>query len=80
MQMQLTDPIAIIGPKFYEGMHNKNASSFVKSLKDKEYFDVVNIVMRDYIGAEKCKEIIALNEYKGTVKSSKCDEFVNKCA
>lgn len=80
MQMQLTDPIAIIGPKFYEGMHNKNASSFVKSLKDKEYFDVVNIVMRDYIGAEKCKEIIALNEYKGTVKSSKCDEFANKCA
>ena len=80
MQMQLTDPVAFIGPKFYEGTHNKNASDFVKSLKDKEYFEYLNIVMRDYLGAGKAKEIIALNQFKGTLKAVLADEFAANCA
>lgn len=80
MQMQLTDPLAFIGPKFCEGTHAQNASDFVKSLKDKDFFDVVNIIMRDYLGPQKCKEIIALNEFKGTIKVALADEFSNNCA
>lgn len=80
MQMQLTDPVLFIGPKFYEGTHNERASAFVKSLKDKEYFEYLNIVMRDYLGAGKAKEIIALNQFKGTLKASLADEFATKCA
>ena len=79
MQMQLTDPIAIIGPKFYEGTHIGNAEGFISSLSEKEYFDKVNIIMRDFVGANKCKRIIALNKSKGTVASDKLGEFENKC-
>ena len=80
MQMQLTDPIAIIGPKFYEGTHNENATSFICCLQGKDYFDCVNIVMRDFIGAGKSKQIIALNKYKNTLKPETKSEFESKCA
>ena len=80
MQMQLTDPILIIGPQFYEGTHNENATSFIASLQGKDYFDCVNIVMRDFVGAEKSKRIIALNKYKNTLKPEKKSEFESKCA
>ena len=75
MQCQLTDPIFIAGPKFLEGTHNKNASNFVKNLANKDYFDCVNIIMRDYIGVGKCKEIIALNALKGNVIAEKAQDF-----
>lgn len=80
MQMQLTDPIAIIGPKFYEGTHDENATRFVSSLPGKDYFGRVNIIMRDFVGAEKCRQIIALNKDKGTIANDKLSEFVSKCA
>ena len=80
MQMQLTDPIAIIGPKFYEGTHNENATGFIATLQGKDYFDCVNIVMRDFIGAGKAKQIIALNKFKNTLKPETKSEFESKCA
>ena len=80
MQMQLTDPIAIIGPKFYEGTHDENATRFISSLPGKDYFGRVNIIMRDFVGAEKCRQIIALNKDKGTIVNDKLSEFVSKCA
>lgn len=80
MQCQLTDPIAIIGPKFLEGTHNKNASNFVKNLANEDYFDCVNIIMRDYLGASKCKEIIALNLAKGNIKDESVAIFTQETA
>ena len=80
MQMQLTDPIAIIGPKFYEGTHDENATRFISSLPGKDYFGRVNIIMRDFVGAEKCRQIIALNKDKETIANDKLSEFASKCA
>ena len=79
MQMQLTDPIAIIGPKFYEGTHDKNATSFISTLEGKDYFDCVNIIMRDFLGARKCKQIISLNIAKGTLKDGVKEDFAAMC-
>lgn len=80
MQCQLTDPIAIIGPRFLEGTHDKNASDFIKNLANADYFDCVNIIMRDYMGARKSKEIIALNAAKGNVAEDKTEYFVRQTA
>lgn len=80
MQMQLTDPILIIGPKFYEGTHNENATRFISTLEGKDYFDCVNIIMRDFLGAGKCKQIISLNIAKGTLKDGVKDDFAAMCA
>ncbi len=79
MQMQLTDPLLIIGPKFYEGTHNKNATRFISTLEGKDYFDCVNIIMRDFIGAGKCKQIISLNIAKGTLREGVKDDFAAMC-
>lgn len=79
MQCQLTDPIFIIGPKFLESTHTKNVSNFVESLKDKPYFNVVNIIMRDYMGTEKSNEIIYLNVFKGYVLKHRMTEFNEGC-
>ncbi len=79
MQMQLTDPVLIIGPKFYEGTHNENATSFISTIAGKDYFDCVNIIMRDFVGAGKCKQIIALNIAKGTLKEGVKDDFAVMC-
>lgn len=80
MQMQLTDPIAVIGPKFLESTHDKNASKFIKNLASADYFDCVNIIMRDYLGARKSKEIIALNIAKGNVEQTKIEQFEQEAA
>lgn len=80
MQCQLTDPIFIAGPKFLEGTHSKNASNFVKNLANEDYFDCVNIIMRDYLGADKCKEIIALNLAKGNIKDENIAIFTQETA
>jgi len=80
MQMQLTDPIAIVGPKFLESTHDKNASEFVKNLPNADYFDCVNIIMRDYLGARKSKEIIALNIAKNNVEQTKIALFEQETA
>ncbi len=80
MQCQLTDPIFIAGPKFLEGTHAKNASNFVKNLANEDYFDCVNIIMRDYLGADKCKEIIALNLAKGNIKDENIAIFTQETA
>lgn len=79
MQMQLTDPVLFIGPKFYEGTHDKNATEFISTLPGKEYFDRVNIIMRDFVGARKMRQILSLNKDKGTVQSAKLAEFETEC-
>ncbi len=80
MQMQLTDPLLFVGPKFYEGTHNQNATSFISALDGKDYFDCVNIIIRDFLGASKCKQIISLNIAKGTLKDGVKNDFATMCA
>lgn len=67
LQAQLTDPIFIVGPRVMESTHDKNVSEFIKALKDSDDLQYINVVMRDYVGARKNKEIIALNVAKGLV-------------
>ena len=54
--------------------------AILRSLPGKDYFGRVNIIMRDFVGAEKCRQIIALNKDKGTIANDKLSEFVSKCA
>ena len=39
--------------------------SKVKSFKDDENLKYLNVIMRDFLDASKCEEIINLNYYKG---------------
>lgn len=70
LQGQLTDPVFIVGPKVMEATHNDNMSAFVNGLKDSEYLQYINIIMRDFVGAKKNCEIIALNLSKGFVEDT----------
>lgn len=67
LQAQLTDPIFIVGPRVLESTHDKNVSSFINALKDSDDLQYINIVIRDFVGARKNKETIALNLAKGLV-------------
>ncbi len=80
MQMQLTDPVLIVGPQYREGTHVANAKNFIDSLPTKGYFDQVNIIMRDFLGESKSKQIISLNLPKGVVKQAMEQEFESRLA
>lgn len=68
LQAQLTDPVLIVGPKFMEATHDKNMSAYVNALKnDSEKLQYINVIMRDFVGARKNCEILALNLAKGLV-------------
>ena len=75
LQGQLTDNLLLRGPRFREATHSENMSKYVKSLKNSEDLEYINIVMRDFITSEKCREIIALNYYKNQVKTEYIDAF-----
>ena len=61
LQCQLTDGKLIFGPYSKEKKHDKNMSEFINSLKDKEYFNLINVLMRDFIDYDICNDIINLN-------------------
>lgn len=67
LQAQLTDPIFIVGPRVMESTHDKNVSEYIKAMKDSADLQYINIIMRDFVGARKNSEIIALNLAKGLV-------------
>lgn len=67
LQGQLTDPLVIIGPRIQEAGHNDNMSKYVNALRDSENLAYINIIMRDFVGAKKNMEIVALNYFKGNV-------------
>ena len=61
-----------------EYAHSEAMSTFVRAIKDnKQYLDVVNIVMRDFVeaDAEKTLSTLSLNYYKGYVKSASLDSY-----
>lgn len=67
LQAQLTDPIFIVGPRVMESTHDKNVSEYIIALQDSADLQYINVIMRDFVGARKNKEIIALNLAKGLV-------------
>lgn len=61
LQAQLTDDYLIFGPWAREKQHDKAITDYIDSLKEKIEFKHVNVIMRDYLTAEKCEQIINLN-------------------
>lgn len=64
LQGQLTDTKLIFGPYNKERSHNDNMNEYINILKDKDYFHLINIVMRDFINEDKATDIIKLNNIK----------------
>ena len=64
LQAQLTDANLIFGPYSKEKTNIKKISNYINSLKDKEELKYINVIMRDFLDANKCIEIINLNYYK----------------
>lgn len=62
LQCQLTDTDLIFGPWSKEKASSKEISEYIVSLKDNENLEYVNVIMRDFLNYDKCKEIIDLNK------------------
>lgn len=65
LQSQLTDGALIFGPWSIERGMEKQMNEYINKLPDSPYFKGVNIIMRDFLTPEKCKDIINLNISKG---------------
>ena len=65
LQAQLTDGNLIFGPYSKEKTNDDEISNKIKSFKDDENLKYLNVIMRDFLDASKCEEIINLNYYKG---------------
>ena len=65
LQAQLTDGNLIFGPYSKEKTNNDEISNKIKSFKDDKNLKYLNVIMRDFLDASKCEEIINLNYYKG---------------
>ncbi len=65
LQCQLTDGLVVRGPWRRNKNHDPIASAYIRELKDSPYLSDINVIMRDFITPEKCKDIIRLNAYKG---------------
>ena len=65
LQAQLTDGNLVFGPYSKEKTNDDEISNKIKSFKDDENLKYLNVIMRDFLDASKCEEIINLNYYKG---------------
>lgn len=65
LQCQLTDKSLVFGPFHKERGHEENMSAHIENLAKTHYFDVVNVIMRDFIDENKTTSIINLNKSKG---------------
>ncbi|MBR4800839.1 MAG: phosphatidylinositol-specific phospholipase C domain-containing protein [Clostridia bacterium] len=77
LQGQLTDPVFVVGPKAVEALHNKNMSEYLNTFDCSEH--QLNIVMRDYLGARKCLEILVLNLGYDNIQPALLAEFKAGC-
>lgn len=75
LQGQLTDGLALRGPRLREVTHNENMNDFVRSLQTSPDLDVINVIMRDYVSPYKNCLTLQLNLSKDTVKSEKIAAF-----
>ncbi len=76
LQCQLTDGLIFRGPYRREKSLNKPMSKHIRSLRQHPNFDLVNVIMRDFINPEKTIDIIRLNCYKGILKSNKSEREI----
>ena len=72
LQAQLTDGNLIFGPYSKEKVNTKRMSEIINSFKEDDKLKYLNVIMRDFLDINKCKEIINLNYYKGN-----CDNLFN---
>jgi hypothetical protein len=77
LQGQLTDGLLVFGPKYREYTHNQRMNEYVKGLANSPDLEYINIIMRDYVTAEKNAYIMELNLYKGNVADGKEATFVD---
>lgn len=68
LQCQLTDGLLLRGPYRREKKNSNKISEYVTSLHQHPHFDLLNVVMRDFIDAKKIDEIIKLNLQKNNAK------------
>lgn len=68
LQCQLTDKLFILGPALRESNHQDNMNSYIENLKESEDLKYINIIMRDFLDANKSSAIITLNNYKDNVR------------
>ena len=68
LQGQLTDGLYVFGPKFREATHTDNMNEYLDGLKESDYLQYVNIVIRDFVTPSKNCRTLQLNLNKGTVK------------
>lgn len=65
LQCQLTDGLVVRGPWRRNKNHDPIASAYIRDLKNSPELPDINVIMRDFITPEKCRDIIELNTYKG---------------
>ncbi len=76
LQGQLTDGLLIFGPYAREKTHNDNMNNYISAIRDdSDRLSLSNIIMRDFLTADKCELIISLNLDKGLVKAEHAAEF-----
>jgi hypothetical protein len=76
LQGQLTDGLLVFGPKYREYTHNQRMNEYVQSLAQSADLEYINIIMRDYVTAEKNAYIMELNLYKGNVSEDNISTFM----
>jgi hypothetical protein len=69
LQAQLTDGNLVFGPYSKEKYNCKRISEVVKSFENSEELKYLNVIMRDFLDFDKCREIINLNYYKNNCNS-----------
>lgn len=67
LQCQLTDGSLVLGPWSRERSQDRIMSEYIEGLGESENADIINVVMRDFITPEKCRQIIDLNVSKGII-------------
>ncbi len=78
LQGQLTDGYLIFGPYSREKTHDNNMTAYIAELSSDPYrLALTNIIMRDFLTTDKCRQIIALNEAKGLVDEDHRIEFAD---
>ena len=68
LQCQLTDKSLLLGPFHKERSHEENMNHHILNFSKTEYFDIANVIMRDFLDENKTQSIIDLNECKGIFK------------
>ena len=67
LQTQLTDGNLIFGPWSRERSNDEELDKYIINLKNSSNLQYLNVIMRDFVNYQKCKDIIDLNYYKNNV-------------